>query len=149
LGRAGRELEAEAWPGSGFSLVDELLRPSLIYTPAVLALLSRFSVRAVAHITGGGIPANLPRALPPDLDAMVQLGSWPVPPIFGLVQEAAAVDDDEMARTFNMGLGMVVVLPADQVGPALEVVSRLGFGASPVGRLVAGSGRCVLRPALG
>jgi phosphoribosylformylglycinamidine cyclo-ligase len=147
LGRAGRELEAEAWPGSGFSLADELLRPSLIYTPVVLALLKQFSVRAVAHITGGGLPGNLPRALPPDLDAVVQLGTWPVPAIFGLVQEAAMVDDDEMARTFNMGLGMVVALPAEQVGAALEVVSRLGFEASTIGRLVPGTGRCWLRPA--
>ena len=90
LGRAGRSLDDEAWPGAGHSLVDELLRPSLIYTPAVLALLRKVPVRAVAHITGGGLPGNVPRALPPDLDAVLQLGSWPVPPIFGQVQEAAA-----------------------------------------------------------
>jgi phosphoribosylformylglycinamidine cyclo-ligase len=143
LGRAGRHLDDEAWPGAARSLADELLRPSLIYTPVVLALLAQFEVRAVAHITGGGIQGNLPRALPADVDAVVDLGTWPVPLIFRLVQGAAGVDDAEMARTFNMGLGMVLALPADQAGPALEVAGKLGFGASTVGRVVAGHGRCL------
>jgi phosphoribosylformylglycinamidine cyclo-ligase len=147
LGRAARELDDEAWPGAGVTLADELLRPSLIYTPVVLALASQFAVRAVAHITGGGLPGNLPRALPSDLDAVVQPGSWPVPPIFRQVQQAAMVGDEEMARTFNMGLGMVVALPADQAGAALEMVARRGFGASPIGHLVPGSGRYLLSPA--
>ena len=143
LVRAGRRLEDPAWPGAGCSLADELLRPSLIYTPAVLALLRRCDVHAVAHITGGGLPGNVPRAFPQDVDAIIELGTWPVPSIFGQVQAAAAVDDAEMARTFNMGLGMVVVVPPDQVGPALELVSELDFDAGIVGRVVAGAGRCL------
>jgi phosphoribosylformylglycinamidine cyclo-ligase len=144
LDRAGRPLEGPAWLGAGHSLADELLRPSIIYTPAVLALLARFDVHGVAHITGGGLPGNLPRALPSDVDAIVELGTWPVPAIFGQVQAAAAVDDAEMARTFNLGLGMVVVLPPDQAGPAVQHVTGLGFGASVVGRVEPGAGRCVL-----
>lgn len=145
LVRAGRRLEDEAWSGAGHSLADELLRPSLIYAPAVLALLERFDVRAVAHITGGGLPGNVPRAIPRDLDAVLEQGTWPVPAIFGEIQLAAGVDDAEMSRTFNMGLGMVLSLPPSQAAEALAVLEGLGFAASRVGELVQGSGRCVLR----
>ena len=144
LGRAGRRLDDEAWAGAGHTLADELLRPSLIYAPAVLALLRQCDVRAVAHITGGGLPGNVPRALPPDLDAVLVPGSWPVPRIFAEVQEAAGADDAEMGRTFNMGLGMVVAVPPDQAGPALAVLDDLGLAAGIVGKLSVGTGRCRL-----
>ncbi len=147
LDRARRSLDDEAWPGAGHSLVDELLRPSLIYTPAVLALLRKVPVRAVAHITGGGLPGNVPRALPPDLDAVLEVGSWPVPPIFGQVQEAARLSAPEMERTFNLGLGMVVIVPPESGPGTVSMVADLGFSASTVGRLVPGTGRCVLHPA--
>jgi phosphoribosylformylglycinamidine cyclo-ligase len=147
LDRAGRSLDGEAWPGAGHSLVDELLRPSLIYTPAVLALLREVPVRAVAHITGGGLPGNVPRALPPDLDAVLEVGSWPVPPIFGQVQEAARLSATEMEGTFNLGLGMVVVVPGESGPDTVSMVADLGFSASIVGRLVPGTGRCVLHRA--
>ncbi len=144
LDRAGRRLDAEAWPGAGHSLADELLRPSLIYSPAIRSLLPLFDVHAVAHITGGGLPGNVPRALPPYLDAILHLGHWPVPPIFAQVQTAAGVDDAEMSRTFNMGIGMVVMVPADQ-GPAVAAqLQSLGFPASVIGEVVAGQGRCLL-----
>jgi phosphoribosylformylglycinamidine cyclo-ligase len=143
LGRAGRRLDSEAWPGAQLSLADELLRPSLIYTPVVLALLAQLDVRAVAHITGGGLPGNLPRALPADLDAVLTAGSWPVPPIFAEVQAAAGVDDAEMARTFNMGLGMVVSVPPVQGAEAVALAGRVGFEASIVGQIVDGTGRCL------
>jgi len=141
LVREGRRLDEAAWPGAGRSLADELLRPSTVYAPAVLALLGRLDVHAVAHITGGGLPANVPRALPGDVDAVLDIGSWPVPRIFAEVQAAAGLDDAEMARTFNMGLGMVVALPADQAAEALEILGGLGFEASAVGKVVTGSGR--------
>ena len=144
LDRAGRRLDDEAWPGAGHSLADELLRPSLIYSPAVRSLLPLFDVHAVAHITGGGLPGNVPRALPPHLDALLHLGNWPVPPIFAEVKRAAGVDDAEMSRTFNMGVGMVVVVPADQGAAAAAKLQDLGFPASVIGEVVAGQGRCLL-----
>ncbi len=144
LGRAGRKLGDEAWPGAGHSLADELLRPSLVYTPAVLALTRQCDVHAVAHITGGGLPGNVPRALPAHLDAVLRTGSWPVPRIFSVVQNAAGVDNAEMYRTFNMGLGMVVAVPADQAQRAVATVDGLGFGAGIVGEVTAGGGRCLL-----
>jgi phosphoribosylformylglycinamidine cyclo-ligase len=144
LVRAGRRLDDEAWPGAGHTLGDELLRPSLIYTPAVLALARGFDVHAVAHITGGGLVGNVPRALPSGLDAALEVGSWPVPRIFAEVQHVAGVDDSEMARTFNMGLGMVIVLPPEQDVEAVAALGGLGFEASVVGRVVPGEGRCLL-----
>ncbi|MGD0810372.1 MAG: phosphoribosylformylglycinamidine cyclo-ligase [Acidimicrobiales bacterium] len=147
LGREGRALGDEAWPGAGHSLADELLRPSLIYTPAVLALLGKVPVRAVAHITGGGLAGNVPRALPPNVDALLQGGSWPVPAIFGQVQEAARLSTAEMERTFNLGLGMVVAVPPEAGPETVSIVADLGFSASAVGKLVPGSGRCILQPA--
>jgi phosphoribosylformylglycinamidine cyclo-ligase len=147
LVEASRRLGEEAWPGAGQSLADELLRPSLIYTQAVLALVPRFDVHGVAHITGGGLTGNVPRALTADVDAVLDRGTWPVPRIFPEVQKAARIDDREMARTFNMGLGMVVVLPASEAFEAVAFLAGLGFGASVVGRLVRGERRCLLRTA--
>jgi phosphoribosylformylglycinamidine cyclo-ligase len=143
LVETARRLDEEAWPGAGQSLADELLRPSLIYTRAVLALVRRFDVHAVAHITGGGLTGNVPRALPSDLDAVLDRRTWPVPRIFAEVQEAARIDDGEMARTFNMGLGMVVALPANEASEAVAFMAGMGFGASVVGQLVPGEGRCL------
>jgi phosphoribosylformylglycinamidine cyclo-ligase len=144
LDRAGRRLDDEAWPGAGHSLADELLRPSPIYSPAVRSMLPLFDVHAVAHITGGGLPGNVPRALPPHLDALIHLGNWPVPRIFAEVKRVAGVDDAEMSRTFNMGVGMVVVIPADQGAAAAAKLQDLGFPASVIGEVVAGQGRCLL-----
>ena len=148
LGRAGRRLDDEAWPAAGHTLADELLRPSLIYAPAVLALVRQCDVGAVAHITGGGLPGNLPRALPADLDAVLVPGSWPVPRIFAEVQAASGADDAEMGRTFNMGLGMVVSVRPDQANEKQRhgVLRRHCLEASVVGRLTRGAGFCLFAP---
>jgi phosphoribosylformylglycinamidine cyclo-ligase len=118
-----------------------LLRPSVIYTPAVLAVLQAVDVHAVAHITGGGLPGNVPRVLGDHLDAVFERDRWPVPRIFAEVQEAGGVDDEEMVRVFNMGLGMVIALPPTVVGAALAALSRCGQEAAVVGRLVPGAQR--------
>jgi phosphoribosylformylglycinamidine cyclo-ligase len=144
LGRAGRRLEDEAWPGAGHSLAYELLRPSLIYSPAVLSLFPLFEVHAAAHITGGGLPGNVPRALPPHLDAILRVGTWPVPPIFAEIKHAAGVDEAEMYRTFNMGLGMVLVVRPDQGEGVVAHLQGAGFVAGVVGEVAAGEGRCLL-----
>lgn len=95
-------------------LVDALLEPHRSYLSALTPALATNRVKALVHVTGGGLPDNLPRALPSGLGATVRLGSWPVPPLFRLVRELSALDDDELHRTLNMGVGMVVVCsPAD------------------------------------
>ncbi|HET9076303.1 MAG TPA: phosphoribosylformylglycinamidine cyclo-ligase [Acidimicrobiales bacterium] len=143
LERAGRPLDGPAWPGSGeWTLADELLRPSVIYTPAVLALLDAgVEVHAVAHITGGGLPGNVPRVLAADVDARFRRSSWEVPPIFTEVQRAGGIDDGEMLRVFNLGLGMVVAVPPDAAGQALDVLAGAGHRAVVVGDLIPGARR--------
>jgi phosphoribosylformylglycinamidine cyclo-ligase len=140
--RAGLALEDELFPGH--TVADELLRPSVIYAPALRELLGHVDVRAVAHITGGGLVGNLPRALPEGLDAELELSTWEVPRVFSEIQRRGEVTDDEMARVFNLGLGMVVVVPPADATRALALLRRAGHAAVEVGRLVPapdGSGR--------
>ncbi|MGH9182366.1 MAG: phosphoribosylformylglycinamidine cyclo-ligase [Acidimicrobiales bacterium] len=144
--RPGADLAGPAYLGARHSLADELLRPSVLYAPAVLELLGAVDVRAVAHITGGGIVGNLPRALSSSVDAVVELGSWEVPPIFEEIRRRGPVDDEEMARVFNLGLGMVVVVPATQCATAIDVARSAGHRAVVVGEVVPGDGGVKLVP---
>ena len=146
LEHAGRALTdpAGAW-AEGWTLADELLRPSVIYTPAVLNLIGRVCVHAVAHITGGGLPGNVPRVLNPALDAVFERGSWETPPIFAEIQAAGSVSDEEMARVFNLGLGMVAAVAPGDVPASLEVLEESGVPARVVGALTEGLGRVHFR----
>ncbi|MGZ8578290.1 MAG: phosphoribosylformylglycinamidine cyclo-ligase [Actinomycetota bacterium] len=117
----------------GRTLGDELLEPCTIHTPDVLALHRDGLLHAAAHITGGGIGENLPRALPAELDARIERGSWIEPPIFGLIQRAAEIPDDDMFATFNMGLGMVLVVGKEHVD---DVLARTRGRGSVVGEVV-------------
>ena len=121
-------------PGLERPLVDELLEPCAIYAPQVLALARDGLVGSAAHITGGGLCENIPRALPPGLGAEIKRGAWTEHPVFGLVQEAARATDDDMFATFNMGVGMVLVVPEARVEEVLERAP----GATRIGRVVAG-----------
>jgi phosphoribosylformylglycinamidine cyclo-ligase len=98
-------------------------------------------VHGIAHITGGGLPGNVPRVLAEDVDAVFERDRWPVPRIFAEVQEAGGVDDDEMARVFNLGLGMVLVLPRRVVDLTLAGLAAAGQEAVVVGELVPGRRR--------
>ncbi len=142
LERAGLELGDPAWPGADHSVADELLRPSVIYTPAVLAVRGALgdSLHACAHITGGGIVGNLPRALPGDLGAVLERSAWEEPPVFGEIQRLGSVAGDEMDRVFNRGLGMALVLDAGAADAALRTLAEAGQPASVIGGVVAGSG---------
>jgi len=118
------------------ALVDELLRPSVIYSPRMAALRRAVAVHGFAHITGGGLPGNLSRVLPPGCDAVVQREAWPVPGIFGEIQRRGVIPDDEMARVFNLGIGMVAVVAPADADRAVEVLGD----AYVVGEVVEGSG---------
>jgi phosphoribosylformylglycinamidine cyclo-ligase len=125
-------------------LADELLEPCVIYAPAVLALSRDGLLHAAAHITGGGFPENVPRALPPGLGARIERGRWPEPAIFALVGEAAGVSEGDLFATFNMGLGMVLVAGPDE---AKEIIAREDgdtFAALAVGQVVDGAGVTVV-----
>jgi phosphoribosylformylglycinamidine cyclo-ligase len=138
LDRAGLALDDELF--AGHTVADELLRPSVIYAPAVARLLGDVDVRAVAHITGGGLVGNLPRVLPTGVDANLERSAWKVPRVFTEIQRHGEVSDDEMARVFNLGLGMVVVVPAADVSRALAVLRDAGHAASEVGHVVGAGG---------
>jgi phosphoribosylformylglycinamidine cyclo-ligase len=146
LERAGLGLDDPAWAGAPHSLAHELMVPSVIYTPAVRAALGRVEVHAVAHITGGGIPGNLGRVLPAGLDAVVELATWSEPRIFDEIRRLGDVDEAEMARVFNLGIGMVLVVAPDDADAALAVVGGAGCGAVVVGRVTKGSGQVHMEP---
>ncbi|HXQ58728.1 MAG TPA: phosphoribosylformylglycinamidine cyclo-ligase [Acidimicrobiales bacterium] len=146
LERAGRGLDEPAWDGADHSLADELLRPSVVYARAVLAALSTGVVHAAAHITGGGITGNLARVLPPGCDAVAERRRFRTPEIFSEIQRLGDVDENEMARVFNLGIGMVLVVGADGADDALGALDGAGQEAMVVGRIVEGSGRVQMEP---
>jgi phosphoribosylformylglycinamidine cyclo-ligase len=143
LNVAGRRLDDEAWPGADRTLADELLRPSIIYSPAMAALRRHVDVHAFAHVTGGGLAANLSRVLPATVDALIGPASWPVPQIFGEIERLGPVDADEMSRVFNLGIGMVAVIGDADVPAAIDVLGGAGVPAYRIGRVTAGAGRVV------
>ncbi len=137
---AKRSLDAPAYDGARHTLADELLAPSVIYTPAVLAALRRVEIRAIAHITGGGITGNLVRVLPNHLDAVVHRRAWEPPRVFGEIQRLGGVDDAEMPRVFNLGVGMVLVVPRSDLFAALDVLRERGHRPVELGEIVEGRG---------
>jgi len=118
------------------SLGNVLLAPHRSYLDAVQTLwAASVDVRGLAHITGGGVVDNLPRILAPDLGAVIRRGTWPEPPIFGLIERRGKIESGEMFRVFNMGLGMLVVIPPDHAGRAIQALSGAAFS---VGEIVRG-----------
>jgi phosphoribosylformylglycinamidine cyclo-ligase len=141
LDRGGRDLAGSAWTGAHHSLAAELLRPSAIYAPAMLKLASEVSVHAFAHVTGGGIPGNLVRVLPDRCDARVTRGAWEEPRIFAEIQRAGGVPDAEMEHVFNLGIGMLAIVPPDAALHAVDVIRSEKHDAWLVGEIVDGHGR--------
>ena len=138
-----RALDGPAWPGADVTLGEELLRPSVIYSPALRRLTGDVEVHALAHVTGGGIPGNLGRVLPHGLGAEIRRGSWPEPRIFAVVADAGGVAGEEMIRVFNLGLGMLAVVPDGEVTGAIASLAAAGHAAFEVGRIVDGAGIAV------
>lgn len=127
-------------PGCGGTVADVLLEPTRIYVRPVVELLARHEVHGLAHITGGGLPGNVNRALPADTEAVIDLTAWTAPPVFQFLAEHGPVERDEMLRTFNMGIGMVAVLPRPEVAGALALLSEHGVACAEIGVVRSGSG---------
>lgn len=119
----------------GTTLVDALLEPTRIYVPSVLTLLESTPVKAIAHITGGGLTENIPRVLPAGTDARLDVASWPCPEIFRWLQESANLDDDALRRTFNCGVGMIVCVAGEHAEAAANELRRQGERCWPIGRI--------------
>ena len=138
---AERGLDEPAWEGSSQSVADELLLPSVIYAPAVRAMLAKVDARAIAHVTGGGIPGNLARVLPDKVDAVVDRSSWEQPPVFAELQRIGDVADEEMAKVFNLGLGMIVAVRDRDATKAIDLLRTGGHRATVVGEVEKGDGQ--------
>jgi len=122
-------------PELGCTLAEEMLRPTLIYARAAVELFERFRLKGLANITGGGVPENLPRVMPPGLRAVVERGSWTTPPIFKLIQRLGKVSRAEMDRTFNNGLGMIAIVRARDADRVIAHLRRMEHDAHVVGEL--------------
>ena len=116
-----------------------LIEPTRIYVKQILGMLESVKIKGMAHITGGGFIENIPRVLPEGVNVDIKRGSWPVLPIFGLMQRDGAISDRDMYTTFNMGIGMVLVVPADQAEAALNAAKAQGEQAYRIGTVTAGN----------
>ena len=137
LERSGADLNA---PFDGATLLERLLAPTRIYVRPLLALLEQVEVHALAHITGGGLLENVPRVLPAGLGARVDPAHWEWPAVFRWLQEAGNVDTREMYRTFNCGIGMVVITAAADADRAMALLEAAGETCRVIGEVTAGSG---------
>lgn len=119
----------------GATVAEELLRPTRIYVRPVLALCRKIRIRAIVHITGGGITGNVPRVLPRGLSAVIARGTWSIPPVFGTLVSAARLSDDEAFQTFNMGIGMILMVRPGDADPAVRRLRRAGIPATVIGEV--------------
>jgi phosphoribosylformylglycinamidine cyclo-ligase len=142
---AGLALSAPAPFAAGQSVAEALLAPTRIYVKPLLAAHRAGLVKAAAHITGGGLPGNLPRVLPKGVVAALDARAWPVPPVFGWLARAGNIVPEEMLRVFNCGVGMVVVVTADRAEEAIALFAAQGETAMRIGVLEAGEGAAAVR----
>ncbi len=131
-------LDAKIDALQGQPLGEVLLTPTKIYVKSILALLKEVQVKGMAHITGGGFLENIPRVLPENCHVRIDAGSWPILPIFKVLRTEGQLSADDCYRTFNMGIGMVLVVPADQADRAIEIANGLGEKAYRIGTVYEG-----------
>jgi phosphoribosylformylglycinamidine cyclo-ligase len=128
-------------PELGASIGEVLLAPHRSYLPVIRPLLPDRTIKGMAHITGGGITENLPRILPQGMGATIDPGAWTVPPLFTTLQGLGSIDDGEMFRAFNMGIGLIIACAAERVDELLDALAKAGEGdARAIGRVEAGDG---------
>ena len=121
--------------GIGEILGEELLRPTKIYVKTILNLVRDFTIGGIAHITGGGITGNLPRVIPKGCKAIVRKGSWDIPPIFSFLKEMGNISEDEMLRTFNNGIGMILIVRAKEAEDILARLRSMGEKVFMIGEI--------------
>lgn len=139
LEEAGCDLQERLPELGGAKLGDVLLEPTRIYVKSALKLIEEVQVKGMAHITGGGFIENIPRVLPEGVNVEIEYGSWPILPIFELMQQKGNISNRDMFTTFNMGIGLVVVVPAERADEALRIAGGLGEKAYRIGTVTEGS----------
>ena len=142
---AGLAFDAPAPFAKDLTLGEALLTPTRLYVKSALAAIKTGGVKGLAHITGGGVTENLPRALPEGLDAEVDLSSWIVPAVFDWLAKSAGIEPLEMLRTFNCGIGLVAVVDADKADDVIAAFKQAGETATRIGTLVAGDDEAKVR----
>ena len=143
--RTGLSYDAAAPFAPDLKLGDALLTPTRLYVKSALAAIRTGGIKGLAHITGGGITENLPRALPDGLDAEVDLSSWTPPAVFGWLAKSAGIEQSEMLRTFNCGIGFVAVVDEKHSGQVIDAFQESGDKAERIGTLVKGDGEAKVR----
>jgi phosphoribosylformylglycinamidine cyclo-ligase len=138
----GYRIEARA-DGLRGSIGDELLRTHILYLPAIRKTSAEIKIKGMAHITGGGLIDNIPRVLPEGVDAEIQLGTWPVLPLFHLLASAAKIKSEELHQVFNMGIGMVLIVAEKDAAKALKLTR-----GKLIGKIVKGDRKVVLKEAV-
>jgi phosphoribosylformylglycinamidine cyclo-ligase len=146
LEQCGHALD-EVLPELGAPLGEVLLEPTRIYVKPVLALLERIRVKGMAHITGGGFIENIPRTLPQHVDVRIDYGSWPILPVFQLIQSKGSIRLRDMFTTFNMGIGMVLIVAAEDAEEAVRIAEAQGEQVYRIGEVTEGSRRVVFQGA--
>jgi phosphoribosylformylglycinamidine cyclo-ligase len=122
----------------GRTVSEELLEPTRIYVKSILGLMRQYSIKGLAHITGGGITGNLPRVLPQGCRARIKKGSWDIKPVFKYIQEKGGVEEAEMLRDFNMGIGMMAVVQKKDAEAFVKAATDMGETAYIVGEIIEG-----------
>jgi phosphoribosylformylglycinamidine cyclo-ligase len=126
--------------GLSGTLGDELLTPTEIYAPGILRLIRKVEVKGVVHVTGGGLIENIPRVLPSNVNATVDITSWHPPNIFKIIQSMGGIDQVEMLKTFNMGIGMAVIVGLEHFRQAIQVLGLANYRANRIGEIHEGTG---------
>jgi phosphoribosylformylglycinamidine cyclo-ligase len=136
---------AQSYTELGCTLGEELIKPTRIYVKTIQCLLKRgIQIKAISHITGGGLYENVPRMMPSGLTARIEVSSIPTPPIFDLISKAGSISDRDMYNTFNMGVGLVIAIPKEQIGAAKDLLVQTGERAYIIGSVVKGDEGVVL-----
>jgi phosphoribosylformylglycinamidine cyclo-ligase len=120
----------------GRTLGEELLEPTAIYVKPVRTIIAEFHVHGISHITGGGLVDNIPRILPANCQAVIHRGHWEIPPIFPFIQEKGTISEREMLRTFNSGIGMVLVIPDEEVNNVIVRLENMHFKSYLIGEII-------------
>ncbi len=127
------------------TLGEELLKPTEIYVKAYFALKDKIKIKGMAHITGGGIPGNLPRIFSAGLTAVINKSSWQFPPIFPLIQKIGKIEESEMYKVFNMGIGYIFIISNKDVKRAISILRRKGYKAYIIGEIIKGKEKVILK----
>tara|TARA_Y100000768_G_scaffold101835_1_gene74423 strand:+ start:1520 stop:2557 length:1038 start_codon:yes stop_codon:yes gene_type:complete len=134
---AKKSINEPVWEGTNITVGEELLRPSVIYTPTILKILEQNTIKAIAHITGGGLPGNVNRVLPNNMDAEIYKETWIPPTIFTEIQSLGVIDNNEMFKVFNMGIGMALIVDQQSVDSTQGIINSMGLSSTQIGTIKA------------